>query len=251
MAIIPASIRNNNTGAQYPGPVARRFGGATYEVLRSKDGTHKIATFPSAVHGAAAHIALLHDKYTGLTLEAAIRKWCGGYYVSTYLKVLSDETGIGRATILTKELIRDSKVAIPICKAMALQEAGKPFPMSDEEWETAHDMAFSGDVAPVFDVANDVPSPKPETRRAEAVKTTGRWTAVVTGAGAVVTGVAENGVPSVPPKAAESLTNIGGWLDAGKGLKSKSLDVIGAPAMLIGVGLICLIWFGPKLIGRS
>ncbi len=70
--MIPASIRNRNAGAQYPGPSARKFGSTGFETLRSKDGVHKIATFPTHLHGAAALFDLLDRRYTGLTVEKAI-----------------------------------------------------------------------------------------------------------------------------------------------------------------------------------
>ena len=250
MAIIPASIRNANPGAMYPGRVSKLYGATTYETLRSKDGVHKIATFPSAVHGAAAQFRLLHDNYTGLTIEAAIKKWCGGYYASTYLNVLEEKAGITKASILTKGLVRDPHVAIPLCKAMAWQEAGRDFPLQDDEWLTAHRMAFGGEEAPYFAADNDVPSPKPETRRREAIKTTSTVATVVTGTGAVVTGIADNGVPSVPRKAVESITNVSGWIESAGKLKGQSGQLVGEPLLLIGVGMIALIWFGPRLIGR-
>lgn len=52
--MIPASIRNNNPGAMYPGPSAKKFGSKRFETLKSHDGTHKIACFDDPVHGAAA-----------------------------------------------------------------------------------------------------------------------------------------------------------------------------------------------------
>ena len=83
MAKIPASIRTNNPGAMYPGPAATKFGSTRYEVLTSKDGTHQIAIFDSPVLGGAAMFFLLASKtYTGRTIEQAIAKWCGGFYVS-------------------------------------------------------------------------------------------------------------------------------------------------------------------------
>ena len=36
--MIPASIRNNNPGAMYPGKSAKKFGSSTFETLKSKDG---------------------------------------------------------------------------------------------------------------------------------------------------------------------------------------------------------------------
>ena len=92
--MIPASIRNNNPGAMYPGKSSKKFGSASFETLRSKDGVHKIATFPSGIHGAAAQFDLLHSDYCGKTVKAAIELWCGDFYAGTYVKVLEDKAGI-------------------------------------------------------------------------------------------------------------------------------------------------------------
>jgi len=57
---------------------------------------------------------------------------------------------------------------------MAVQEAGRDYPMTDAEWRQAHGMAFpeaapSEEKAPdTFSPDNDLPSPKPETRVAAA-----------------------------------------------------------------------------------
>lgn len=172
--MIPASIRNNNPGAMYPGKSAKKFGSRTHEILRSKDGVHKIATFPTSIHGAAAQFDLLHSSYRNMTIEKAIAKWCGGFYVSTYIKVLEGQAGIKRTDILTSEILKKPDAAIPLAKAMAFQEAGKEYPMSDDEWSASHQMAFGGSVAPAFTPENDVPSPKPETRVSETIKTVGK-----------------------------------------------------------------------------
>ncbi|NCV40076.1 MAG: hypothetical protein EBW11_05870, partial [Betaproteobacteria bacterium] len=105
--MIPASIRNNNPGAMYPGPSARKFGSTSFETLKSKDGTHKIATFSSSKHGAAAMFDLLARDYTGKTIEAVITRWCGGYYASTYLKVLQQKGGIEATDVLTRAMLLD------------------------------------------------------------------------------------------------------------------------------------------------
>ena len=63
--------------------------------------------------------------------------------------------------------------------------------------------------------------------------------------------VATNGVPAVPQKAVESLTNVAGWLDAGKGLKGHGGAVWGDPLILIVVVIVAAIWFGPKLLKRA
>ena len=161
----------------YPGPSARKFGGSKFEILNSKDGVHKIATFPTAIQGAAAQFDLLASNgYTGRSIKDAIQKWCGGFYVSTYIKVLEEQAGVSRDTILTRDLLCNASVAVPLAKAMAWQEAGQEFPLADDDWVRAHQMVFPDAVggssevlkpSPVVDTFendNDVPSPKPETR---------------------------------------------------------------------------------------
>lgn len=139
----PASLRYNNPGAMYPGPSAQKFGAVGTETI---GGGHKIAVFPNAVAGAAAQFDLLaSDKYTGQSVRDAIAKWSGGNSVDTYLKVLQKEAGVGPDEKLTAAMVRDPKVAIPLAKAMATQEAGKAYPMSDQQWQQAHDMAFGKD----------------------------------------------------------------------------------------------------------
>lgn len=172
--MIPASIRNNNPGAMYPGKSAKKFGSRTHEILRSKDGVHKIATFPTSIHGAAAQFDLLHSSYRNMTIEKAIAKWCGGFYVSTYIKVLEGQGGVKRTDVLTSEILKNPVCAIPLAKAMAQQEAGREYPMSDDEWTASHQMAFGGSVAPAFSPENDVPTPKPETRAIETAKSVGK-----------------------------------------------------------------------------
>lgn len=183
--MIPASIRNLNPGAMYPGPVATRFGSTTCEVLHSKDGEHKIATFPDGVSGAAAMMALLASPaYTGHTLEAAIRKWCGGYRPESYLGVLKAKAGVARDTVLTVDLLQDAAFAVPLCKAMAVQEAGQAFPLSDAEWGAAHALAFpnSGtEQANLFTVKPNSVSPAGPLRRSGTL-----WGALGAGASGVL-----------------------------------------------------------------
>jgi len=175
---LPASIRNKNPGAQYPGKSAKKFGSTSHEVLMSKDGRHLIATFPTHVQGAAAMFDLLASKgYTGRKIQDAITKWCGGFYVSTYIKVLESQGGVSRNTILTRELLENNPdAAVALCKAMAVQEAGREYPMTDAEWRQAHAMAFpdaepAEEKAPdTFSPDNDLPSPKPTTRVIETAK---------------------------------------------------------------------------------
>lgn len=200
--ITPASIRNNNPGAMYPGKSAKKFGSTAFETLISKDGKHKIATFPTPIHGAAAQFDLLERSYCGMPLEKAITKWCGAYYVSTYLKVLEENGGIKRTDMLTREMLHNPAIAIPIAKAMALQEAGREFPLDDAGWHTAHDMAFSGSVAPAFAPDNDVPTPKRETRIAENVEQAVKIAAGATAVGGGATVATKQEAPKIDPKAA-------------------------------------------------
>jgi hypothetical protein len=135
----PAAIRYNNPGAMYPGPSAKKFGSTETKTI---GGGHKIAVFPDAVSGAAAQFDLLDRVYTGKTLASAIRKWSGGNSVSTYLKVIEKEAGLSGDTLLTEEMMRDPAVAIPLVKAMARQESGRDYPIGDQDWQRAHQMAF-------------------------------------------------------------------------------------------------------------
>ena len=145
---VPASIRTNNPGAMYPGPASRKHGSIGFVWLHSKDGKHKCACFPDAVAGAAAMFTLLgSDFYTGRTIKNAIETWCGGFYLSTYLKVLEKETGTKPEDLLTREMVEDPAKAIPIAKAMALQEAGREYPLEEEHWRQAHAEAFPPEAA--------------------------------------------------------------------------------------------------------
>lgn len=152
----PASIRYNNPGAQYPGPSSRKFGSTHTEII---GGGHKIAVFPTAVHGAAAQFDLLHRRYTNMSLQKAIARWSGGNYVTTYLRVIKKDTGLKPTDVLTKQMVETPEIAIPIARAMSRQEAGKAYPISGEHWQAAHAMAFGTDPSPP-PVENEEPEPE-------------------------------------------------------------------------------------------
>ena len=230
MALVPASIRNFNPGAQYPGASSKKFGSVTYETLTSKDGVHKIATFPTHIHGAAAMFDLLERSYTGMTVQAAITKWCGGYYVNTYTKVLEDKVGVKPTDVLTADLVHDASKAVPLCKAMAWQEAGRDYPLDDAGWAEAHRMAFAGgSVAPAWSPSNDVPTPKPETRAA-AVRS---WWLKLTGWGSAGTA----GLIGVVEPAYKGATDTISALKELGPLKSAFVEA-GANARAIGLGIL-------------
>ena len=92
MAIaIPASIRNNNPGAQYPGASSRKFGALRTNTI---GGGHLIAQFPDKVSGAAALFDLLLRLYVGLSLKDALTKWSGGNGIESYIAIVSKRTGL-------------------------------------------------------------------------------------------------------------------------------------------------------------
>lgn len=140
----PAAIRYNNPGAQWPGQSARKFGAVDSVTLNDGQG-NKIAVFPTAVHGAAAQFDLLERRYTGKTLASAITTWSGGNSSSAYAAKVAAETGLTPGTVLTKDMIHDPRIAIPIARSMASMEAGrKEYPLTIEQWAQAHQMAFGG-----------------------------------------------------------------------------------------------------------
>lgn len=241
--MIPASIRNNNPGAMYPGKSAKKFGSSTFETLKSKDGVHKIATFPTSVHGAAAQFDLLNNAYCGMTVEKAITKWCGSFYATTYLKVLKDRAGIEPDTVLTKTMLADHDIAIPLAKAMAWQEAGKDYPMPDDEWLEAHQMAFGNETAaPGWNPRNDVPTPKPETRRAPLWARIKAAFAALGSLGILgATGFDSAMIPPPPAGLKQSFVNLGTWQEAVAPAAQWKMLLIGAGVFAIVAGIPALI----------
>lgn len=168
----PAAIRFNNPGAMWPGPSAEKFGAVGSETLRDGQG-NKIAVFPDAVSGAAAQFDLLSsDKYVGKTVGYAMRKWSGGNSVAQYLRVIERETGVKASTPLTPELMNKPEFAIPFAKAMATQEAGKPYPLSDDQWQAAFNKS-KGIEAPAVQVAGLAGPGQPDSVAPEGLITPG------------------------------------------------------------------------------
>lgn len=166
MTALPASVRHRNSGAQYPGPSSRLFGGASHAII---GGGHKIATFPTMVDGASAHMHLLWRVYAGLTFSAAIAKWSGGNNINSYLRVIEAKTRWTRHDYITKQLLEDRDMAIELCKAMAWHEAGQEYPMTDAQWVEAHEQfmtVIGGGTVPIDRVA-----PLPVTAPLEMAKT--------------------------------------------------------------------------------
>lgn len=122
-----ANVRHNNPGAMYPGRAATMFGSTGTGII---GGGHKIATFPSPVHGAAANMQnLTSGGYIGMTIGGAISKWSGGGRGSV--------PGYNSSQIITPEMARDPDFMIPFMKAIAAGEAPGNYPMDDAQWQQA------------------------------------------------------------------------------------------------------------------
>lgn len=229
----PASIRNNNPGAMEPGFASKRFGSTTHEKLtwiytdpktgKSSPKTNLCATFPTHEHGGAAMFVLLSEgkPYRNMSIEEVIKTWCGGYWASDYLDHMYEATGLTAKDILSPERVRDPKVSIPVCQAIARWERGKNWPMDQLDWagwQRAHDMAFGSGYAPAPTPDNDVPFQKPEGRAREA------WQATVRRFKAVVAAISSGSLlynmdalpllPAPPPQIKQSFINLGQWSEA-------------------------------------
>lgn len=145
---LPASIRNKNPGAMWPGTSATKFGSKATAQLTDAQ-RNKMAVFPSHVQGAAAQFDLLLRLYCGKRLRDAIEMWSGQNHSDAYLAVLQREVGIKPTAVLKHEYILNPETSVPFAKAMAKHEAGQDYPMSDEEWYEAHALATDNGTATV------------------------------------------------------------------------------------------------------
>lgn len=170
-ARVPASIRNNNPGAQWPGPSAQRYGATGFETLNDGQG-NKIARFDTPEAGAAAQFDLLRRNYAGMPLNEAIRKWSGGNSSDAYTTNVARAIGMQPTDVLSPDILSDPARAIPFAQAMARIEAGRDFPMSDEQWAKAHQMAFAGpsgpSASPGVSAINSATAPRHNATQAQA-----------------------------------------------------------------------------------
>lgn len=147
MAQIPASVRHRNPGAQWPGPVASRWGSTGFEVLNDGQG-NKIATFPTWEQGAAAHLDLLRSNYQGMTLADAINKWSGGNSADAYMARVARETGLAPNAVISDDLLR-SPEGLALVKSMAGHEKGPDGQgVPDDAWNKAFAMVYGGEAPP-------------------------------------------------------------------------------------------------------
>lgn len=134
----PVSIRTGNPGAQWLGPIAKQFGATDSVPL---PGGNNAAVFPDPESGAAAQFALLGQRYAGMPLSTAISRWSGGNSSPAYTAYLSKQTGLTPDTVLTPELLAGPQ-GLALVKAQSHWEAGKDFPLTDEQWQSAQSRAF-------------------------------------------------------------------------------------------------------------
>lgn len=139
MMKVPASIRNKNPGAQWPGKSSRAFGSRAFERL----GKDKIATFETYEQGAAALFHLLDRVYKGMMIADAIKKWSGNNHVNAYLKTIETRSTFKRSDYVDGDLIETPAYAIEFARAMAHHEAGRPYPMNEAQWKQAHELFMS------------------------------------------------------------------------------------------------------------
>lgn len=133
------SIRSNNPGAMWPGPIATKYGST--DSIDGLPGGNKIAVFKSPIQGAAAQFALLNENYAGMPINAAIEKWSGSNFAMDYAQSVAVSSGLQSDSILTSAFLA-SPAGIELAKAMAKWEAGKEFPLTDRQWSQAQDLVF-------------------------------------------------------------------------------------------------------------
>lgn len=138
----PASIRFNNPGAMWGGKHADRWGAVSDVVLNDGQSNH-IAVFKTRINGAAAQFDLWRIGYAGKTLADAIDKWSGHNSPKGYVAALQQATGIQPSDFITTALLAGPK-GVALMKAQAAWEAGRPYPMTDDEWLKAQQMVFGG-----------------------------------------------------------------------------------------------------------
>lgn len=141
---IPLSIRTNNPGGQWYGPIAKQYGATG---AQSAAGGNNAAIFPDPVSGAAAHFGLLAKNYAGMPLSAAIDKWSGGNSSPRYTAFVAKNAGLAPDAVLTPELLSGPQ-GIALTRAQARWEAGRDYPLTNEQWGEAQRRAFGGAPAP-------------------------------------------------------------------------------------------------------
>lgn len=128
-----APLRYNNPGSQAINQAARDYFGAVSNTQIGPVKSDYITGFPSNELGAAsnmfllAHSPLYHNKTIGQGQDSwarGIRKGLPGYDPSE---------------VLTDEKLHNRDFMVKFMKSIGQAELGKPYPMTDEEWNRAYD----------------------------------------------------------------------------------------------------------------
>lgn len=149
----PASIRFNNPGAMWGGnAITKKWGETSHVVLNDGLGQgNQIAVFPDKVHGACAQFDLWRTSknYSNKPLATAIKTWSGGNSWQQYVSFLTSRVPGLTSTTIINDTFLSSPSGIAFVKAQAWHEAGKVYPMTDDEWKQAQSMVFGGTVSTV------------------------------------------------------------------------------------------------------
>lgn len=136
-----AAVRYNNPGAMYPSAAAEKYGMTGYGVI---GGGHKIAMFPSDVHGGAANMDNFARHYRGLTLAQAVTKWRGGN------GSLDVPAGFDPGQVVDDAFLADKGKMTRFFDLMSRHEGrGSSGPVSRDTWGQAFEMFRAGGVGGV------------------------------------------------------------------------------------------------------
>lgn len=133
-----AAVRYNNPGAQYPSAAAEKFGMTGYGII---GGGHKIAMFPSDVHGGAANMDNFARNYKGLTFAEAVSKWRGGNGSVAVPAGFDPRARVDDAFLADRERMADF-----FDKMSRHEGRGRAGPVPRETWNKAFDMYRAGGI---------------------------------------------------------------------------------------------------------
>jgi len=124
-----ANVRYNNPAAAYPRKADEKYGVEGYGII---GGGHKIAKFPTPVHGAAANFDLFSSNYTNMTFKAAMKKWRG--------RDSPVPSGYNPNEVIDKDFLNNKDRSIDFFKKMALHESPDFKGMTESDWIMAWEM---------------------------------------------------------------------------------------------------------------
>jgi hypothetical protein len=149
---IPAAIQFMNPGAMWPGAIATKWGSTKWQYL--SDGTgqggngkgNKIAIFDNWVDGICAQLDLWRTSknYRNKRFADAIRVWSGGNNVPAYIAHVTRLIPSMTADTVMNDAFWRSPDGLRFLQVQAAHEAGRKFPVSQDDWMKAQKRAMSG-----------------------------------------------------------------------------------------------------------